>query len=132
MVTIETSGAAEMPVSPVSLRLPPSLYDKVRRIAVLEGRTFADVVRMLTEEAIKMREFPDVIFVDGPTGRRAAFRGGPDLWEVLEPCVLSGSDWSALRDSYPDLDEGTLRTAVRYYQSYPDEIDARIDLNQPA
>jgi hypothetical protein len=77
-----------------------------------------------------MREFPDILFTDGPTGRRASFRLGPDVWEVLEPYVLGGRDWERLRQSYPDLDEGTLRTAVRYYETYPEEIDARIAANQ--
>ncbi len=119
-----------MATPPVSLRLSKAMAEKVRMIAALEHRSFADTVKMLTEEAIKMREFPDIIFTNGPTGRRATFRRGPDVWEILEPYVLAGDDWSALRESYPHLDEALLRTAVRYYESYPDEIEARIALNQ--
>lgn len=117
-------------VSPVSLELPEDIDAKVRRIAALEHRSFADTVRVLAEEAIKMREFPDVTFTDGSSGRRATFIQGPDVWEVLEPYVLAGKDWSILRASYPELDDALLRTAVRYYESYPSEIDARIALNQ--
>ena len=50
--------------------------------------------------------------------------------EVLEPYLLAGHDWQALVESYPDLDERVLRTALRYYAAYPAEIDARIALNQ--
>jgi uncharacterized protein (DUF433 family) len=82
------------------------------------------------EEGVAMREFPGIHFVHGPTGRRARFRDGPDVWEVLEPYVLTGGDWEALRASYPELDEAVLRTAVRYYESYPTEIEARVALNQ--
>lgn len=117
-------------VSPVSLRLPRAVAEKVRSIATLERRSLADTVRVLTEEAIKAREFPDIIFVDGPTGRRATFRDGPDVWEIVEPYVLAGKDWTVLRESYPDLDEAKLRAAVRYYESYPEELEARIALNQ--
>lgn len=116
--------------TPVSLRLPELLAEKVRAIALLERRSFAETVKVLTEEAIKMREFPDIVFTDGPTGRRATLVGGPDVWEVLEPYVLADGDWTALRESYPDLDEALLRTAVRYYERYRDEIEARIRLNQ--
>jgi uncharacterized protein (DUF433 family) len=84
---------------------------------------------LLTEEAIKMREFPEIVFTSGPTGRRAGFRRGPDVWEILEPYVIAERDWDALRSSYPELDESLLRTAVRYYESYPEEIDARIQAN---
>jgi uncharacterized protein (DUF433 family) len=87
------------------------------------------LVKILTEEAIKMRDFPDIHYTSGPTGRRAAFRHGPDVWEVLEPYLLAGKDWEVLRQSYPELDEATLRTAVRYYETHPDEIDARVALN---
>jgi len=99
-------------------------------MATLERRSFADMARILTEEAIALREFPDILFTDGPTGRRATFRHGPDVWEVLEPYVLGGRDWGRLRRSYPELGESLLRTAVRYYETYPDEIDARISANQ--
>ena len=49
---------------------------------------------------------------------------------MLEPYVLADRDWQALGASYPDFDEALLRTAVRYYEAYPDEIEARIALNQ--
>ena len=116
-------------IPPLSLRLPRELAEKVRTIAALEHRSIAETVKMLTEEAIKMREFPEITFIEGPTGRRAAFRRGPDVWEVLEPYVVAGQDWNVLRQSYPDTEESILRTAVRYYEKYPEEIDARIALN---
>lgn len=116
--------------SPVSLRLPREMAEKVRRIAASEHRTLADMVRVLTEEAVKTREFPDIVFTEGPTGRRATFRDGLDVWEVIEPYLLGDKDWLTLRQSYPELEEGKLRSAVRYYESYPEEIEARIALNQ--
>ena len=99
-------------------------------MAALERRSLAEMLRLLAEEAIKLREFPDIVFTDGPTGRRATFIEGPDVCEVLEPYLLADRDWQVLKDSYPHLDEGLLRAAVRHYEAYPDEIDARIALNQ--
>lgn len=118
--------------APVSLRLPEETAAKVRVLAAVERRSFAEMVKVLTEEAVRMREFPEVYFADGPTGRRARLRGGPDVWEVLEPYVAAGKSWQALRASYPHLDEATLRAALRYYESYPQEIEARIALNAGA
>jgi len=43
----------------------------------------SDTMRVLTEEAIKMRKFPDITFTHGPTGRRATFIHGLDVWEIL-------------------------------------------------
>ena len=115
--------------SPVSLRLPEDTAAKVRTLAAVEQRSFAEMVKVLTAEAVKLREFPEIYFADGPTGRRARFRSGPDVWEVLEPYLVAGHDWDALRESFPHVDEGTLRAAIRYYEAYSQEIDARIGLN---
>ena len=117
-------------VSPLSVRLPKLTAEKIRTMAGIERRSIPEMLRLLAEEGLKLREFPDLIFTDGPTGRRATFIQGPDLWEVLEPYVLADKDWQALKASYPDLDEALLRTAIRYYEAYPDEVEARIALNQ--
>lgn len=81
------------------------------------------------DEEMRMREFPEIVFTEGPTGRRASFRKGPDVWEILEPYVVSGRNWDALRSSYPELDELLLRTAIRYYESFPEEIDDGFEVN---
>ena len=117
---------------PLHVRLPDGTAEKIRALASAEQRSPAEMVRLLAEEALRLREFPEITFTDGPTGRRATLINGPDVWEVIEPYALAGRDWQALRDSFPELDEGTLRSAVRYYEAYPDEIDARIALNQRA
>src|SRR5713226_4915821 len=71
----DIQSRARMPVvAPLSLRLPDELADKVRRMATIERRSLAEMVRLLTEEAVRMREFPDIVLVEGPSGRRASFR----------------------------------------------------------
>lgn len=82
-----------------------------------------------------MSEHPGVVVRDGPTGRRAGLVAGPDVWEVVR-AVRSA------RVAEPDLAEEPLlalvannagiplrliRTAVRYWATYPGEIDAEID-----
>jgi hypothetical protein len=113
----------------LSLRLPESMAAKVRTIAAMEQRSLADTVRILADEAIRQREFPEIYFMDGATGRRARLFRGPDVWEVLQPYLLAGKDWEALRESYPEVEEDVLRAALRYYEAYPDEIDARVAFN---
>lgn len=114
----------------VEVHLPEAVAEKVRQLAAIEHRSPGEMLRLLVEEAIKMREFPQIVFTNGPTGRRATLIHGPDVWEVIEPYLLAGKDWQVLRDSYPERDEALLRTAVRYYEAYPAEIEARIALNQ--
>lgn len=79
-----------------------------------------------------MDEHPGVVFRDGRTGRRAVLVGGPDVREVIRAV-------KSTRAAEPDLDATGVVTlvesntgvparlidvAVRYWSSYPDEIDA--------
>jgi len=87
-----------------------------------------------------MSEHPGITFRPGPTGRRAALAGGPDVWEVVRAV-------KSARDAEPELaDDGLLglvadnagtpfrlvRAAVRYWASYPAEIDAEISAEDAA
>jgi hypothetical protein len=116
--------------APLNVELPEATAERVSALAARERRTVAEMVRLLAEEALALREFPEITFVDGPTGRRARLVHGPDVWEVLEPYLVAGKDWQALRESYPDLDESLLRAVLRYYAAYPEEIEARVARNQ--
>ena len=82
-----------------------------------------------------MVEHPQIVFRDGPTGRRAGLVGGPDAWEVIravrsarvaEP-DLAEEEILALVESTSGVHLRLIRTAVRYWASYPAEIDAEID-----
>jgi hypothetical protein len=82
-----------------------------------------------------MSEHPAIMFRPGPTGQRAGLVGGPDVWEVIRAL-------KSARSSEPDLAEEEIlalvatnsgvalrliRTALRYWASYPEEIDAEIE-----
>ena len=84
------------------------------------------------DEALRMDEHPGVIFRDGPTGRRAVLIGGPDVREVIravrsaragEP-ELDATALVALVEANTGVPARLIDTAVRYWASYPDEIDA--------
>src|SRR5260370_13847994 len=47
------------------------------------GMSLSSAANRLVDEALRMAEHPGVIFRPGPTGRRAALAGGPDVWEVI-------------------------------------------------
>ncbi len=81
-----------------------------------------------------MTEHPGVIFRSGPTGRRAALAGGPDVWEVIRAVrsahaaelALDGDDLLSLVSDNTGIALRLLGTAVRYWAAYPDEVDAEI------
>ena len=89
----------------------------------------------LVDEGLRMIEHPNIVFRDGSTGRRAGLVGGPDVWEIIravrsaraaEP-ELADEEILALVETNSGVLPRLIRAAVRYWASYPGEIDAEID-----
>lgn len=108
------------------------LAQRLRLRARAAGETLSDRLRRYAEEGVRRDEHPLITFRDGPTGRRAGLVGGPDVWEV----VMWVEDLSAESDPVATLVEESdvarplVDPALRYRSSYPDEIDARIELHR--
>ncbi len=106
-------------------------YDRLKARA--RGTSLSALAERLIEEGLRSDAHPTVVFRDGPSGRRAGLAGGPDVWEVVavvrhqsgtaEERVAAAADVLALSPAQ-------VRTAVRYYGEYPDEIDAFIEDNE--
>ncbi len=74
--------------------------------------------------AVRMQQYPGIVFVDGPAGRRAHLAGtGLDVWEVIELLQEYGSV-SALCKQFPRLSSMSVRIAQAYEEAYPEEIKA--------
>jgi hypothetical protein len=116
----------------VSVRLEERLADRIRLRARAAGETMSDRLRRYAEEGVRRDEHPMVTFRDGPTGRRAGLIGGPDVWEV----VLWTQDLSGERDpvetlsTESGLSRSQVEAALRYEGSYPEEVEARIELHR--
>jgi len=104
-------------------------------VATHPGSSMSSTANRLVDEGLRMIDHPGVVFRDGPTGRRSGLVAGPDVWEVVravrsaraaEP-ELAEEDLLGLVAANSDLPMRLIRTAVRYWASYPDEIDAEID-----
>lgn len=75
------------------------------------------------EEGLRMDEHPGVAFADGPAGRRAVLTGtGLDVWEVVDT-VRQNRGAIDTTARYLELPVGTVRTALRYYAAFQEEID---------
>ncbi|MDZ7734263.1 MAG: hypothetical protein U5R31_15355 [Acidimicrobiia bacterium] len=89
----------------------------------------------LLDEGLKTRRFPGIVYRDGPTGRRAALVGGPDVWEIVRAVSeAKGRGETRLRSvaEAHDVPLARARLAVEFYAAYPDEIDERIEADQRA
>jgi len=122
----------QVPRSPKTLRLPLQLEREIEREFHLRGiREWSAGVVDLLSEAVRMRRVPGIWFVDGIYGRRAAIAGtGLEVWEVIATWKALGSDEERLRTAYYWLTPAQLRAALTYYSLYPEEIDARLQLEE--
>lgn len=113
------------------IRLPKVLGQHVSREAERTGRSWSAMIQELLTEAIRARRAPGIAFADGPAGRRAVIAGtGLDIWEVIATWKGMDGDYSALQQSYPWLSEPQLRAALSYYQLFPEEVDARLEVEE--
>jgi uncharacterized protein (DUF433 family) len=113
--------------SPRGIRLPGALDDAIQREAEKHGKTWSALTTELLEEALRLRHAPGIAFVDGPTGRRAVVAGtGIDVWEVVATWKALGGDTSRTREAFSWLSEIQVRSALGYYERYPEEIEHRL------
>ncbi len=98
----------------------------------LAGTNKSRLAERYVDEGTRMDAHPGVVFRAGPTGRRAALAGGPDVWEVmmaLRQGEATGEEAIRATSELLGLTELQVRTGVRYYSDYPEEVDERIRRN---
>jgi hypothetical protein len=109
-------------------------------VAANPGMSLSSAANRLVDEALRMNEHPGIMFRAGPTGRRAGLAGGPDVWEVVravksahltEP-QLGGDELISLVGENTGMPVRLIGVAVRYWASYPDEIDSEISSAEAA
>jgi hypothetical protein len=109
--------------------LPEDLLARVETQARAEGRSVSGLVSSMLDEAVKTRRFPGIVYRPGPTGRRAAVAGGPDVWELARAVKeATGRPEQRIQRVARALGvpAATLRLAVDFYAAFPEEIDERI------
>jgi hypothetical protein len=120
-------------VNPVSIRFRRAeVLDQLKAEAGARHVSSSALAEELIEEGLRSRRHPLVIFRDGPTGRRAALVGGPDVWEVIGG-VLGGDVPTDMRIERA-VEQFALSTqqvgaALDYYASFTAEIDDEISDN---
>jgi hypothetical protein len=129
------AASARLPRTRTPVRFDAPVAERLASFAAANpGMSLSSAANRLVDEALRMSEHPGIMFRPGPTGRRAALAGGPDVWELVRAV-------KSARAAEPELaDDGLLglvadntgtplrliRAAVRYWASYPGEVDAEI------
>src|SRR5215211_3236983 len=107
-----------------SARWNSEVLDRLKHRSELATTSKSRLAERYVDEGTRMDEHPGVIFREGPTGRRAALPGGPDVWEVmatLKSGQARGQEAIVLTGELLNLTDSQVRAAVRYYAVFPDE-----------
>ncbi len=99
------------------------------------GLTRSAVAARYVDEGLRMDEYPGILFREGPSGRRATVVGGPDVWEVVRAVKaartaepdLSDAELLAMLEDNTGVPRRMLRTALEYWGTYPDEVNALVE-----
>jgi hypothetical protein len=121
--------------STTSLRLDDDLREQLAAAAEAEGLTMTALVQRFIREGLAVMDHPGVVFKPGPSGRRAALAGGPDVWEVVSAMRrLSGTESeriAALAREF-GIHPQQVAIALNYGAANREEIEARINANERA
>lgn len=116
--------------APLSIRFDPALLDRLRRRAAqVPGATPSGLAQRLVDEGLRQSEHPGIVFRDGPAGRRAALALGPDVWEVVRALRELDERGDAAVSGAAELLHlvpAQIRTAIRYFGAFSQEIDAEV------
>jgi len=115
-----------------SARWDADVVERLDRRSEIASTNRSRLAERYVDEGTRMDEHPGIVFRGGPAGRRAALAGGPDIWELmatLKQGKARGEKAVGETAELLGLTELQVRTGVRYYSDYPDEIDVRIKRN---
>jgi hypothetical protein len=128
-------GVVTMARSTTSVRLDDALREQLATAASAEGTTVTELIERFVREGLACAAHPGIVFKSGPSGRRAALAGGPDVWEVAaalrQVSGREGERVAAVADQF-GLHERQVVIALNYAAAHRDEIDARIHANDGA
>lgn len=121
--------------STTSVRLDDELRRQLAAAAAAEATTVTELIERFVREGLASASHPGVVFKPGPSGRRAALAGGPDVWEIAAALRhVTGSEAervTALAEQF-GLDERQVVIGLNYAAAHRDEIDQRVRANDQA
>lgn len=116
-----------------SLRLPEELLDRLAAGAERQGTTVTALVEPYTQEGMAIDDHPGVVFKPGPSGRRAALAGGPDVWEVVAVLRSApGTEQERVEAAAGllGIHPRQVTIALGYAADHPGEVEAWIAANE--
>jgi len=121
--------------STTSVRLADDLRKRLAAAAAHEGTTVTDLIERFVREGLASAEHPGIVFKPGPSGRRAALAGGPDVWEIVSGLrQTDGTETkriTALAEQF-GIHERQAVIALNYAAAHRDEVEELVTANDSA
>ena len=121
--------------STTSVRLPDELRRHLASVAAREKTTVTELIERYVREGLVCAEHPGIVFKPGPSGRRAALAGGPDVWEILSALRHAPGSEAARVTAVAEefgIHDRQVVLALNYAAAHRDEIDAQVQGNDVA
>lgn len=118
-----------------SVRFPDGLRDRLVQAAEQQDTTVSALIERYAREGLAVDDHPGIVFRPGPSGRRAALAGGPDVWEVVAALRdATGTEQQRVETVARQLGlhSRQVATALSCATDHPDEIEQRIAANEQA
>jgi hypothetical protein len=114
----------------VSLRLPDTQAQRLKRLARRLGRSPSETGSLLIEEALRQTEFAQIEFRNSPVGRQAYMKGSTlAVWEVTLIAESYGfkAESTAKHLNWPAY---RVQAALNYAEAFPEEIRLAVEENR--
>lgn len=108
------------------MRIEAETVKALRRRSQESGESMARLAQRFIDEGLRTERHPAVFFRTGPAGRRPVVVGGCDVWEIIVAVHGAPERGEELIDAIVERTGSRaehVRSAIRYYAEYPDEID---------
>ncbi len=113
-------------MSSQAIRIEADTLRALRERSAQSGEPIIRLAQRYIDEGLRLERHPGIVFRTGPAGRRAVIVGGPDVWEVVAAArgaPESGEELVTALAERIGVPIERIRTAIRYYAEYPDEVD---------
>ena len=108
---------------PLCTRLSREVESELERIFFEQQWTPSEGLRAILREWLSVQRFPQIEFRETRAGRRAALRGGPEVWEVAAAAGPGRAMSAAVGQRFAGTRTEALEEALAYAKAYADEID---------
>ncbi|CAN5325477.1 hypothetical protein BH23GEM2_BH23GEM2_20300 [soil metagenome] len=114
----------------ITARVDDSLREKIEDFWREHGIGPSSGLKRMAEEWWAMQTYPAIEFADGPAGRRARLRRGPDVWEVVMVARDHGDDRRGLREHFASVAAADLDQALAYAAEFPGDVEQMLRENE--